>query len=74
VTGAAREREVIDFLLPLALVLTCQSGKAPCTAMLLLCSITWCTLPSPYAEGVTGVLLVVGGIAARRQMARRMES
>jgi hypothetical protein len=63
--------EVVDFLLLLALVVTWQSGKAPSTAMFLLCFITWRTLPSPYAEGVTGVLLLASGIAARRRMARR---
>jgi hypothetical protein len=62
---------MVDFLLAAALGLIWQSGKAPSIATVLLCVLTYRVLPRPYDEGVTGVILIIGGFAARRRGERQ---
>jgi hypothetical protein len=65
--------DIVNALLAVAFVLAWQSRRAPSVTMLLLCALAWRTLPSTEGELVTGVLLLIGGVVARRRMARRGE-
>ncbi len=71
--NAPTGHDVVNALLAVAFVFAWQSRRAPSVTMLLLCVLTWRMLPSTEGEAVTGVLLLIGGAAAPRRMARRGE-
>jgi hypothetical protein len=62
---------MVDIILGALLVFCIAHGNFPAISTALAAALTWRVLPFATNELVTGIILIVGGVAARRRRPQR---